>query len=663
MYLHDIPLAEAQNYFHTALEKAHLSGILTEEEIKLDENALGRVLTQAVTASRCSPHYHASAMDGFAVRAEDTTSAMPSKPVLLMIGTQVQYVDTGDPLPQWANAVMPIEVVESLDQKEQVCLPKDVRRPAMIHIRAGVTPWSHIRPMGEDIVATQLILAPGQILRPADLGAAAAGGIASLRVAKKPLVGILPTGTELVEVGIDPDCGQITEFNSIVLAAQVADWGGLPRRYPITADVYTEICSALKKAADECDLILINAGSSAGSEDFTAQAVQEMGELLVHGVAVRPGHPVVLGLLHRTTISQEGREWTPVIGVPGYPVSAALTGEIFVRPLLHEWLGIPKQESQPEVEATLTRKVSSLAGDDDYLRVVMGFVEGNLLAAPLSRGAGVTTSLSKADGIVVIPRMVQGLEAGAKVKVSLYRNLEDLHHTILTIGSHDLTIDVLAQYLSPMGCRLVSSNAGSLGGLMALQRHEAHFAGSHLLDVESGEYNLSYIRKYLSDVPVRLFGWVERVQGLVVPAGNPKKIHEIADLVQTDIRFINRQKGSGTRNLLDYWLKKQGLSKDQVNGYEQEEYTHLGVAAAVASGRADCGLAIEASATALNLSFVPLFEESYQLVVPETMISNPLMAPLFDLMTDSRLKKAILAMPGYKTDHLGEPVVIFSKNK
>ena len=409
----------------------------------------------------------------------------------------------------------------------------------------------------------------------------------------------------------------------------------------------------MQSIANECDLILINAGSSAGSEDFTARVVEELGELLVHGVAVRPGHPVILGMIQKRADGDGSQKWVPVIGVPGYPVSAALTGEIFVQPLLHHWLGIPEKNDYPVIAATLTRKVASPAGDDDYLRVVLGYVEGKLLAAPLSRGAGVTTSLSKADGIVIIPRQIQGMAAGEKVNVRLYKPEEELHNTLLTIGSHDLTIDILAQFLAPFGRRLVSSNAGSLGGLMALQRHEAHFAGSHLLDLETGIYNISYIQKYLPNLAVGLYGWVERIQGLVVPRGNPKKIHEIADLAQNEVRFINRQRGSGTRNLLDYWLTQLKISPEQLIGYEQEEYTHLGVAVAVASGRADCGLAIEASAQILDLDFIPLFEESYQLVIPESSLLDPLMKPMFDLMNDSNLRKAIMALPGYKVDHLG----------
>lgn len=653
MYLHDIPLEEAKARFHQAMDEIGASGLLGEEEIELDEHALGRVLSRAVIASRCSPHFHASAMDGYVVRSEQTLGAEPTHPVLLQVGEQAQYCDTGDPVPSWADAVIPIENVESLNSSGHICPPAEVRHAASIRIRAAVTAWSHIRPMGEDIVTSQLILAAGIILRPADLGAAAAGGASRLFVAKKPLVGIMPTGSELVPIGKEPGNAELTEFNSVVLASQIDEWGGRSKRYPITVDNLSSICQTLQTAANECDLVLINAGSSAGSEDFTSEAVEQLGKLLVHGVAVRPGHPVVIGLIKCTSARKDGRKWVPVFGVPGYPVSAALTAEIFIYPLMREWLGIPVGEDGVEVEATLTRKVQSPAGDDDYLRVVLGYVEGKLLAAPLSRGAGVTTSLAKADGILVIPRMTQGLEAGSSVKVRLYRHEEELHRTLLTIGSHDLTLDVLAQFLAPYRRRLVSANVGSLGGLIALQRHQAHFAGSHLLDVVTGEYNVSYIREYLSGMPLRVFGWVERVQGLLVKKGNPKNIKGISDLARTDVRFVNRQRGSGTRNLLDHWLKRSDLQPGTVNGYEVEEYTHLAVAAAVSSGRADCGLAIEASAQILDLDFLPLFEESYQLVVPEISIQDKLLAPLFDLMQDVRFKEAILAMPGYKVDQMG----------
>jgi putative molybdopterin biosynthesis protein len=650
IYLHDIPLVEAQTCLRQALMAAGLGGILGIEEIPLDEQAVGRVLAEPAWARLSSPHYHASAMDGFAVRAAEIAGAMPTAAITLAVGEQAAYVDTGDPLPDWANTVIPIENVEALDGSGQPA--DDPRHPVQIRVRAGQPPWSHVRPLGEDIVATQLVLPGGHVLRPVDLGALAAGGMTQVRVCRKPRVAILPTGTELIPIGQPPKRGDIIEYNSIVLAAQVKTWGGEALRFAITPDNLDAIRRQVQQAADTCDLVLLNAGSSAGSEDFSAQVVQDLGELLVHGVAVRPGHPVILGMVTRT--SQGGPvQKVPVIGVPGYPVSAALTGEIFVEPLLARWLG--RAPAQPlEVTANLTRKVTSPAGDDDYMRVVAGRVGDKLLAAPLSRGAGVITSLVRADGITILPRGVQGLEAGTPLKIRLYRSPHELEQTIFAIGSHDMTLDLLAQYLAERGRRLVSANVGSQGGLVALRRGEAHLAGSHLLDPASGEYNLSSIRQYLPETPVRLVTWVHREQGLLVARGNPKGIHSLRDLARAEVSFVNRQRGAGTRVLLDYELQKLGMVPSEIRGYAQEEYTHLAVAAAVASGRADCGLAVTASARALDLDFVPLFHERYDLIIPLQHLSGGLLDPLFELMQNRDFRQAVAALPGYSVAEMGK---------
>ena len=652
VYLHDIPLNEANKRFGQALEEAGLGGILGLETIPLDEQAVGRVLARPAWAILSSPHYHASAMDGFALRAEQIAGAMPTAPVTLSVGEQAVYVDTGDPLPDWANSVVPIENVEALDGSRQPSM--DLRHPEFIRLRAGQPPWSYVRPLGEDIVATQLILPAGQVLRPVDLGALAAGGLTEIIVSRKPKVAILPTGTELVPVGQPPRRGDIIEYNSIVLAGQVQSWGGEAERFPIMPDDPDLIRQNVRHAADTCDLVLLNAGSSAGSEDFSAGVVAGLGELLVHGVAVRPGHPVILGMLRG---SADPNRRVPIVGVPGYPVSAALTGEIFVEPLLARWLG--RTPVQPvEIEATLTRKVTSPPGDDDYMRVVVGRVGERLLAAPLSRGAGVITSLVRADGIVILPRGVQGLEPGAGVKVRLYRPPQELERTIFAIGSHDLTLDLLAQYLSQRGRRLVSANVGSQGGLVALRRGEAHLAGSHLLDPATGQYNLRAIQDYLSSTPVRLVTWAQREQGLLVVKGNPKGIRSLADLSRPDVRFINRQRGAGTRVLLDFELQKLGISTQAVHGYDQEEYTHLAVAAAIASGRADCGLAVTAAAQALDLEFVRLFQERYDLVIPVQFWEGALLQPLFELMQNPVFRLAVAALPGYDVSEMGHEVKI-----
>jgi putative molybdopterin biosynthesis protein len=666
VYLHDIPLPEAQARLRKALEDAGLWRVLGTETIPLDENALGRVTAEPIWAEISSPHYHASAMDGFAVRAMETSGAQPSSPVTLYTGPQAQYVDTGDPLPEWANAVIPIENVESLDENSEIT--SAIRAPKSIRIRAAVAPWAHVRPLGEDIVATQLVLPAGHVLKPVDLGAIAAAGHQTVRVARKPKVAILPTGTELVPIGSNLKAGDILEYNSLVIASQIRQMGGEPTRYPITKDDFDLICQRVAEAAQTHDLVLLNAGSSAGAEDFSAKVVEKLGTLLVHGVAVRPGHPVILGVVDRESgngkvvdaNSQSTDLPTPIIGVPGYPVSAALTVDIFAEPLIAKWLGRRPLEL-PTEEAILTRKLVSPAGDDDFVRVVVGKVGGKLLAAPLSRGAGVITSLVQADGLALIPSGTQGIEAGEKIQVRLYRNRNEIEKTILAIGSHDLTLDLIAQFLAEQDRRLASANVGSQGGLVALRRGEAHLAGSHLLDPQTGEYNISYIRQYMPNIPVKVVALVGRDQGLIVRRGNPKGIKSLGDLAGLGqgggVQFVNRQRGAGTRVLLDYHLNLMTISPESIVGYAQEEYTHLGVAAAVASGRADCGLGVAAAAEALDLDFIPLFQERYDLVIPKQFADDVLLAPLFDLLTDSRFREAVSQLKGYDVSVMGTVIL------
>jgi putative molybdopterin biosynthesis protein len=675
VYLHDIPLKNALARLAESMEADGLWRVLGVETLPLDENVVGRVTAETIWAKISSPHYHASAMDGFAVRAEDTIGAQLTAPILIMmdpggekqeLGTLAcaRYVDTGDPLPQWANAVIPLENVESLDKNGEIT--QDIRTPQFIRIRAAVAPWSYVRPLGEDIVATQLVLPAGHVLRPVDLGAIAAAGHEQVHVTRKPRVAILPTGSELVRIGSQLKAGDILEYNSLVISAQIRLMGGEPTRFPIIKDDLDLITQKVLQAAREYDLILLNAGSSAGAEDFSARVVERLGRLVFHGVAVRPGHPVIFGLIKsesrkanelneaRPTSAERGI--TPIFGVPGYPVSAALTIDIFIEPLLAKWLGrLPTM--LPTETAQITRKITSPPGDDDYIRVVVGQVGDRLVATPLARGAGIITSLTNADGIVILPPGVQGLEAGDTVTVNLYRNKAQLAHTIFCIGSHDLTLDLLAEFLSQHDRRFISANVGSQAGLVALRRGEAHLAGSHLLDPQTGEYNIPYLRQYVPGIPLRLIALVKREQGLLIRRGNPKQIRTLADLSRTDVHFVNRQRGAGTRVLLDYHLNLSGISPELIQGYNQEEYTHLGVAAAIKSGRADCGLGIAAAAEALDLDFIPLFQERYDLVMPKEYAEGELLAPLFNVLKEHDFRKAVAAMKGYDVSPMGTVIL------
>ncbi len=643
-YLEDIPLEEALARWRTALAQAGLDRPLPGEPVALEE-AAGRITAEPVWALISSPHYHAAAMDGYAVRAEETRGASEARPVRLRIGQQAFYVDTGDPLPAGTNAVIMVEEVQVVEGADG----------QYIEVLAAVAPWQHVRPMGEDMVATELILPANHKLRPQDIGAAAGAGHVRLNVRRKPTVAIQPTGTELVAPGSTLRPGDIIEYNSLVLAAMIREWGAAPTRLPPLKDDYAAIRQRLLEAAATHDLVIVNAGSSAGSEDFTARIIAELGELLVHGIAIRPGHPVILGLIEAPEEASNVKRHIPVIGLPGYPVSAAITCELLVKPTIALWLGQPV-ETPPEITATITRKVVSPEGEEEFLRVTVGQVGDRMVATPIPGGSGVLMSLVRADGIVRIPRGEGGLEPGAKVTVALNRPLEAIRRTIIAIGSHDLTLDLLADELGRRhpGWRLSSANVGSLGGLLALARGEAHLAGSHLLDEETGEYNISYIRRYLAGTAVRVIGFVRREQGLIVPRGNPKGIRSLADLTRPDVNFINRQRGAGTRVLLDFRLKQAGINSRQIQGYERQEFTHLAVAAAVASGAADCGPGILAAARALDLDFVPLDHERYDLIIPVHFCATPLLAPLLALLGERDFQARVAALGGYTTAEMGQ---------
>ena len=636
-YLVDMPLEEASARFFGSLQRAGALSPMPGEPVALDQ-ALGRVTAAPVWAKTSSPHYHAAAMDGIAVRARDTLRATETSPVRLRVEEQAVWVDTGDPVPDGFDAVIMLEHTHHLED-------------GRIEIMSSVAPWQHVRPMGEDIVATELVLPEGHVLRPQDLGAIAGCGLTEVTARRKPTVAIVPTGSELVQPGQPLKPGSIIEYNSLMLAAQTSQWGGDPVRLPSQPDDRDVLRATLWDALEKHDVVVINAGSSAGSEDFTAPVVRDLGELLVHGIAIRPGHPVVLGIAR-------GK---PVLGIPGYPASAVVTSELLLRPLLERYLGLPAA-IRPEIEATMTRKVLSPAGEDEFLRVKLGKVGNKTVATPLQRGAGVIMSLVRADGLAVIPRFSEGMDAGSPVKVQLLRSPEEIEQTIVALGSHDMTLDLLASNLRRRypGRSLSSSNVGSLGGLIGLKRGEAHLAGTHLLDNTTGEYNAPFIRRYNQGQEIVLVNLAHRVQGLIIQKGNPRGVESLADLPRDGVRFVNRQRGSGTRVLLDYKLGELRIAPEDIEGYDREEFTHLAVAADVAGGSCDVGLGVLAAAKALGLDFVPLLTERYDLAIPRGYYESPLLAPLLERIRDDGFQEEVAALGGYDVSEMGAVVAEIS---
>ncbi|MEW5762559.1 MAG: molybdopterin biosynthesis protein [Bacillota bacterium] len=601
------------------------------EEVPVVE-AAGRVTAAPVFARVSSPHFNAAAMDGFAVRARDTFGAAENCPVRLRIGAQAFPVDTGDVLPAGCDAVIMVE---------------DVHFPAedTIEIIAAAFPGQHVRVIGEDIVATEMIVPANHVIRPVDIGGMLAGGVTRVPVHPRPRVTFIPTGTEVVEPGGELRPGDIVEYNTRVLGSMAAEWGAEISRHPIVPDDYPQLREALARAVAGSDIVVLNAGASAGREDFSAALIADLGEVHTHGVATRPGKPVILGAVGNK----------PVFGIPGYPVSAVLAFELFARPVIFARLGrvVPPPA---RLAATLSRRVVSPAGVDEFVRVKLGKVGGKVIATPLGRGAGLILTLIRADGMLRVPRFTEGFEAGQEVAVDLLRPVHEIEETTVVIGSHDIALDVLANFLKVKypAASLSSAHVGSLGGLLALRRGEAHMAGTHLLDEETGEYNVSYVEKHLAGRPALLVNLAYREQGFIVAPGNPKGIKGFTDLAREDVRFVNRQRGAGTRVLLDFHLKRLGIDPGAVRGYAREEYTHMAVAAAVASGACDVGLGIRAAASALGLGFVPVAEERYDLCIPEDFWETPQVTRVMEVLADRAFREAVTKLGGYDLRDCGK---------
>ncbi len=639
VYLDNVPLPEAMATFHRALVAADLHRPLGKELLALAD-AGSRVLADPVFARASSPAYYAAAMDGYAVQAGSTRGAGETTPLRLVLGQTALPVDTGAPLPSDCDAVIMLEDA--------------VPEGAAVVITAAAPRWQHVRAAGEDVVAGQLLYPGNHLLGPADLAVLASAGVAEVAAWRRPRVAVIPSGDELIALG-SPDslpvpAGKILESNSFMLAGLVREFGGVPDVRQPVADDPRSLAEAIERAiAGGADLIVVNAGSSAGARDFTAQVARQMGEVLVHGVAMRPGKPVLLALVR----TARGR--LPLLGLPGYPVSAWLSFRLFAMPLLLKWQGraVPRPPTEP---AVLTRRLPGLPGFTEFVRVRMGRVGDRTVAVPQPRGAGVLTSLTRAEGLLILPPDCEGLEAGATLPVELLVDRAQLDGTVLAAGSHDLALDLLAAHLRACSPEftLASANVGSLAGLAALRRGEAHLAGVHLLDPATGEYNLSYVLRWGPPGRTLLVTLAWRQQGLMVAPGNPLGISGLADLGRPDVAFVNRQRGAGTRVLLDYELERLRIDPQAIKGYDREEYGHLAVGAAVASGVADTGLGILAAARALGLDFIPVTAERYELAIPASNLTHPGVCRVLEQLEQPRFREAVEALGGYDTSRTGE---------
>jgi len=629
-YLTNLPLEQARrDYIELLVEKGMGPGV---ETIPAAE-AAGRMTAEAVYANISAPHYAASAMDGIAILAKDSFGATESTPITLP-SDKFTVVDTGDPIPDGCDAVIMVEdIVENTD--------------GSVTIHSAAAPWQNIRQIGEDICAGEMIIGSFTELTPAAIGAMIAGGVGEIKVIKRPVVGIIPTGDEIIPPCASPEPGQILEFNSAIFSSMLKGWGAEAVTYPIVPDKYDMILGALNKALEECDVVLLNAGSSAGRDDYSAKAIAQAGQVLYHGIAMKPGKPAILGC--------KGNK--PILGVPGYPVSGIIVIEELLRPIIDICMGRGKAVCQT-AEAVLTRPVISGLKYQEFVRVRLGRVGDKLTASPLNRGSGVVSSFMKADGILEVPQGREGYEAGERVNIRLLTDKDRLDNTLVVIGSHDPLLDELGDMMhrQDRSVYMSSSHVGSMGGIMAIKRGEAHAAGCHLLDSETGEYNISFIKKYFPNGGVKLIRCVGRQQGLMVQKGNPLGLRGFEDVAKEGVRYVNRQKGSGTRILADYLCIKEKLDKSSIYGYDREELTHTSVAIQIASGSADAGMGIYSAAKLYDLDFLPVCIEEYDLLIPDFAYDTPMVRQMLDTMKSDEFKARLDALGGYTLEGIGEEI-------
>jgi putative molybdopterin biosynthesis protein len=593
----------------------------------------GRITVRPLYTKISNPPFLCAAMDGYAVSFEDTLGADLTSPVSLKKSDGVTPVNTGDLVPGGSDAVIMVEDVEE--------------HPSHIVIRKPVYLWQNVRMIGEDIIEGDMLLPGNHTISAFDAGMLISAGITHIHVRRKPHAAIIPTGKELIDIFKEPldprGEPRLIDFNSYTLKS-IAEETGYEAFISAIARDKEALHAAVRDVLEKNDVVLINAGSSAGREDYTGEVIKELGTLVFHGISVMPGKPTMFGII-------EGK---PVFGIPGYPVSAAISFRTFLVPLYEKFMHTKMYKKS--LQCIVAYKMPSRVGIEEIVRVNLIENKGVYFAIPLPRGASIFSSMAKADGIVSIPGNREGYEEGEEVGCELLRNEEEIAGRMHIVGSHDLSLDVMRDMLKTTypGTDLISTHTGSLSGIFALKKGITPLTTTHILDEKEKIYNIPAIKKYLPDTAVKLIHIAKRMQGFFVQRGNQKGIRAIADLTRPDIKFVNRQIGSGTRILIDSMLAEGGFEKHFINGYDREESSHTAVGIMVKESIVDVGVGIYSVAKAFSLDFVPLAEEEYDLLVAKEFTGDERFAILMDILTSEEFMERLRALGGYHTEDTGK---------
>ncbi len=628
--------------FHKLLSPGEAVKLLLErvkplgvEEVDLLD-AFGRVLASDIYARVDSPPFDRSLVDGYAVRAEDLYGADESNPIDLKLAGRVRIgeepkasveagecveISTGAPIPPGANAVVMVEYTSQLGDK--------------IRFFRAVKPGENIAQVGSDISAGDLVMRRGRVLTAKEIAALAASGYSKVEVYRPPRVAIFSIGRELTPPGGSLRLGEVYDVNGYAISALLSELGIRGEFLGILPDEESRILDELSRALKRYDVVITSGGTSAGLEDLTYRVFEKLGEVLVHGIRAKPGKPTILA------ISPEGKL---MIGLPGFPLSAMMIFISVIKPILMKLMGI--EISEPEsVYAKLPFRIN--AGGRTYL-IPVQLIEtpDGLKAYPMIRDSGSTSALLDAEGFIEIPEEKQYLDENEIVKVNLFRKIKPPSLTI--IGSHCPAMDLLIDVAGIKDPKII--NVGSLGGWLALKRGEADVAGTHLLDEETMIYNLHMPKKLGIEDQVEIYGGYVREIGFITAPGNPKNIKSFEDLLRPDVVFVNRVKGSGIRVFIDLQLKKLGVKDPEkiIKGYTYQVKTHTAVAAAVAQGRADVGVAVGYVARIYGLNFIPLMNERFDLAVRKDRVFKQSVQDLLKALRSKEFAEKLKALPHFR---------------